>query len=331
MTKALQPIEIRLVEGRPMVSSLKVAEHFGKPHKDVLKAIKNLEIPEDFSRRNFSPTSYKDAQGKERPAYLMTRDGFVLLAMGFTGKKAMEWKIKYIEAFNKMEKALKLIAEEKAKEVEGKPSRVEAKQVEQKETPEIEHKEVISSLDVAKAINVKHAELLKRIRKVKAPNFSQCFIPSFYTIPGNFKKYPMFLITKEGLSLLVSRLQVEEKVKILLKMLEDFDNKKTKELASSAGDGSTEMQTLQEMSTLSDEVRRKVNELKESVRKLNSVTKKYCWSYHKYQPGNPVSITLKHFWEIQDEVLHSLDGNLHAIDSMSRTILRFAKEMPSNS
>ena len=297
-----------------------------------MKKIKQLEIPEDFNLRNFAEITYEDDRGRKQPAYLMTRDGFVLLAMGFTGKRAMEWKIKYIEAFNKMEKALKLIAEEKAKEVEGKPSRVEAKQVEQKETPEIEHKEVISSLEVAKAINVKHAELLKRIRKVKAPNFSQYFIPSFYTTPGNFKRYPMFLITKEGLSLLVSHLQVEEKVKILLKMIEDFDSKKTKELApSSAGDGSTEIQTLQEMSILSDEVRRKVNELKESVRKLNSVTKKYCWSYHKYQPGNPVSITLKHFWEIQDEVLHSLDGNLHAIDSMSRTILRFAKEMPSNS
>ena len=93
-----------------MVSSLKVAEHFEKRHKDVLKAIKNLEIPEEFRERNFAPSEYAQETGigqtRKYPMYLMTRDGFTLLAMGFTGKKAMQWKIRYIEAFNAMEKRL---------------------------------------------------------------------------------------------------------------------------------------------------------------------------------------------------------------------------------
>lgn len=58
----------------------------------------------DFGQSNFGLSSYLNDQGKEQPAYSMTRDGFTLLAMGFTGHKALQWKIKYIEAFNAMEK-----------------------------------------------------------------------------------------------------------------------------------------------------------------------------------------------------------------------------------
>jgi Rha family phage regulatory protein len=120
MTNALQQVEVSLVDGRPMVSSLKVAEHFGKKHYNVIRAIKSLKIPDDFRALNFEGTSYKDVQGKERPVYLMTRDGFTLLVMGFTGKRAMEWKIKYIEAFNAMEK--KLLEEKIKKQSLDEPS-----------------------------------------------------------------------------------------------------------------------------------------------------------------------------------------------------------------
>ena len=99
--------EVKFVEGKPVVSSLDVAEHFGKRHSDVLRAIKNLKIPKDFNGRNFAPVEYVDEKGEKRPMYYLTRDGFTLLAMGFTGKKAMEWKIKYIEAFNKMEEYIR--------------------------------------------------------------------------------------------------------------------------------------------------------------------------------------------------------------------------------
>lgn len=85
-----------------------VAEVFNKPHKDVLKNIRNLDIPENFRGRNFSLSKYQsqNRNGQMLPCYEITKDGFVLLAMGFTGQKAMEWKIKYINAFNAMEKAL---------------------------------------------------------------------------------------------------------------------------------------------------------------------------------------------------------------------------------
>lgn len=83
-----------------------VAESFGKRHDDVIRRIRSLEIPPGFSARNFTAADYRDAQGKPRPAFEMTRDGFSLLVMGFTGKQAMEWKIKFLEAFNAMEREL---------------------------------------------------------------------------------------------------------------------------------------------------------------------------------------------------------------------------------
>lgn len=97
---------VKISNNQVTTTSNIIAEVFNKPHKDVLKNIRGLEIPEDFNRRNFSPVEYVDKKGQTRPCYEITRDGFTLLAMGFTGKKAMEWKIKYINAFNAMEKAL---------------------------------------------------------------------------------------------------------------------------------------------------------------------------------------------------------------------------------
>lgn len=98
---------VELKDGKAVTTSLKIAEVFGKPHKDVLKAIRELECPEEFAGRNFSPGSYKDANNQDRPMYFVTRDGFTLLAMGFTGAKAMHFKVSYIEAFNAMEQTIK--------------------------------------------------------------------------------------------------------------------------------------------------------------------------------------------------------------------------------
>ena len=92
---------------RPVVSSRKVAEIFEKEHRRVLQDIRELSCGDDFRLHNFVQSSYINSQDKEQPEYLMTRDGFTLLAMGFTGSKAMQWKIKYIEAFNKMEAELR--------------------------------------------------------------------------------------------------------------------------------------------------------------------------------------------------------------------------------
>lgn len=101
---------VAVSNGKVTTTSLKIAEVFCKPHKDVLKAIRSLETPEDFNRRNFSPVEYSDAKGEKRPAYCITKDGFTLLAMGFTGAKAMQFKIAYIEAFNAMERELQKLS-----------------------------------------------------------------------------------------------------------------------------------------------------------------------------------------------------------------------------
>lgn len=96
-----------MADGQPTATSLQVAEHFGKRHGDVIRSIRKLEVPEEFSRRNFASRDYFDERGKVQPSYLITRDGFALLAMGFTGKEAMRWKLAYIAAFNAMEAKLR--------------------------------------------------------------------------------------------------------------------------------------------------------------------------------------------------------------------------------
>lgn len=88
-------------------TSLKIAEKFNRQHKTVLAAINDLEIPQEFIEQNFLPYSYIAKNGKANPAYEITFDGFTLLAMGFTGKKAMEFKVKYIKAFRAMEAELR--------------------------------------------------------------------------------------------------------------------------------------------------------------------------------------------------------------------------------
>jgi Rha family phage regulatory protein len=88
-------------------TSLLVAEKFGKLHKDVLRKIHSLECSNEFSQRNFAPAEYLDEQGKPRTMYEMTKDGFMFLVMGFTGKAAAEIKENYINAFNFMLAKLK--------------------------------------------------------------------------------------------------------------------------------------------------------------------------------------------------------------------------------
>lgn len=94
-------------EGQPAVRSDIVAYHFKRNHRDVLRDIRKLraKCPESFYRRNFAPVEYADSKGEKRPAYLLTRDGFSLLVMGFTGAEAVRWKLRYIETFNALEAA----------------------------------------------------------------------------------------------------------------------------------------------------------------------------------------------------------------------------------
>lgn len=149
---------VEVSDGKVFTTSLKVAEHFGKRHKDVLKAIQNLladiaRVESDgailrrqtefsqpnlgaakttetnFSRRNFAPANhpesefsqpnfgladYLDNQGKPRPMYLLSHDGFALLAMGFTGRVALAWKVRFLAAFREMERQLAALKEREA-------------------------------------------------------------------------------------------------------------------------------------------------------------------------------------------------------------------------
>ena len=94
-------------KGNPITTSLLVAEKFGKNHSHVLRDIENLSCSKKFRESNFGLSSYTSQQNKELPMYVMTRDGFTFLAMGFTGEKAANFKEDYIVAFNKMEQSLK--------------------------------------------------------------------------------------------------------------------------------------------------------------------------------------------------------------------------------
>lgn len=94
-------------EERTAVTSLDVAETFGKEHKNVLRDIEALGCSDEFNRLNFEPISYEDVMHRKQRAYVMTRDGFTLLVMGYTGELAMKFKEAYIKQFNAMERALR--------------------------------------------------------------------------------------------------------------------------------------------------------------------------------------------------------------------------------
>ena len=101
-------------DGIPVTTSRAVAEQFGKTHahllRDIEKLKQDLEQTDEgkaFSQSNFGLSTSLDSRGKEQPIYTLTRDGFTLLAMGFTGAKAVQFKVAYINAFNRMERFIK--------------------------------------------------------------------------------------------------------------------------------------------------------------------------------------------------------------------------------
>lgn len=102
---------INLIEkdGEFFANSREVAKNFNKNHKNVLRAIEEqIKMCSKLSQSNFfTKDTYLDNYGRKQKVYSMNRDGFSLLVMGFTGKEATEWKIKYIEAFNQMEEKIK--------------------------------------------------------------------------------------------------------------------------------------------------------------------------------------------------------------------------------
>lgn len=100
---------VYLKNDKAVCDSLQVAEKFGKEHRNVLRAIDNLrETLLNFEQpsKMFVVSKRRQDDGQYHRMYLMNRDGFSLLVMGFTGKNALEWKLQYIQAFNQMEKLI---------------------------------------------------------------------------------------------------------------------------------------------------------------------------------------------------------------------------------
>lgn len=94
--------------GNLVTTSTQVAEYFDKQHGHVLRDIETVikSCSPEFSKENYFQSSYINVQGKTQPMYEMTKDGFTMLAMGYTGPKAMQFKEAYIKAFNKMAEQL---------------------------------------------------------------------------------------------------------------------------------------------------------------------------------------------------------------------------------
>ncbi len=98
---------VSIMNNKAVCTSLQVAEKFGKRHNNVMRDIRGM-LKNEHTKQMFEMSSYTEKQnGQEYPMCYMNRDGFMLLAMGFTGEKALDWKIQYINAFNTMEEMLK--------------------------------------------------------------------------------------------------------------------------------------------------------------------------------------------------------------------------------
>ena len=141
---------VKIMQNDAVVSSLQIAEHFGKQHRRVMQT-----IDEQFGHLHgfvqmFRKASTRDSYGREQKIYYMNRDGFALLVMGFTGRKALEWKLKYIAAFNEMERILF-----QRQTMEWKDARLLGKQARREETDEI--KNLVS---YAESQGSKHADKL---------------------------------------------------------------------------------------------------------------------------------------------------------------------------
>ena len=101
-------VAFEVVGDEIFANSLQIAEVFEKRHDNIIAQIRALPN-DDFNDLNFQLVKYSDKKGEARPMYNLTRDGFSLLVMGFTGAKAYKWKIEFIKAFNLMEAELNRI------------------------------------------------------------------------------------------------------------------------------------------------------------------------------------------------------------------------------
>ncbi|EAI0895337.1 hypothetical protein E1I00_07660 [Campylobacter coli] len=183
-------VNLNIKENKVFINSLDLAKVFNKNHKDVLETTKN-QPQNDFTESNFILSTYKDKKGELRPCYNLTRDGFSLLVMGFTGEKAYKWKIEFIKAFNEMEKRLRNIEYEKHDKLAFRQSLGYKSQLkQQKEKYENKIKALKYDLENKKELSFKRKlskEELLELRKILARDYGiLCF-----------KKWEMSLVAEK--------------------------------------------------------------------------------------------------------------------------------------
>lgn len=98
--------EIIVSHGQAVTTTRSVSDFFGKRHADVIRRVETIDCSPEFTERNFALSDYKDPTGRTLPMYQITKNGFVFLVMGFTGKKAAQFKEAYIAEFDRMESEL---------------------------------------------------------------------------------------------------------------------------------------------------------------------------------------------------------------------------------
>ena len=156
-------VNIQELDGALLVSSREIAAHFEKRHSDVIDKIEELIKAENSVMSMFIGSNYKAGTGKNYKEYLMNRDGFSLLVMGFTGSKALTWKLKYIEAFNKMEEQLKNPFSNMSKELQAILMVDKKQQEQEKRISDIENKMTVNyelAENLRSSINSRAIEIL---------------------------------------------------------------------------------------------------------------------------------------------------------------------------
>jgi anti-repressor protein len=225
----MNELVFRTSKGTLVTNSLLVAEKFSKDHKNVLFAIRNIISSAEKSAQYYRSDIYVDSSGKSNEMFYMNRDGFTLLAMGFNGAKAMQFKIDFIEAFNYMEKqllakqfelpktfaqALQLAADQ-AKQIELQEGQIKALEPKAKVHDLIANSDKLTSMgDAAKVLNIGIGRntLFGKLRNLKILMDTnvpyQCYIERGYftvkmvpiLIDGKVENKPTTYVTGRGLT-----------------------------------------------------------------------------------------------------------------------------------
>lgn len=202
-------------DGQVVTTSLRVAEIFSKEHKVVLRAIRELDCSDDFRGRNFAPSlkirQLPNGMGERQdPYYLITRDGFVFLVMGFTGKTAAKFKEAYIRAFNVMEERLRRMQSSPQYTMADAPRLVHEhlERMEAEEQPIVEsygQQRVVSTVTLARLTGRKHENICASVRRMFKHTLrpARLFIRTGRTVRRGFgrgydSEGVQYLITIEG-------------------------------------------------------------------------------------------------------------------------------------